>query len=159
MRQVAALVEHAAGGGPDELQDSAPGGALAAAALADQAERLAAADLEVDAVDRVHGAHLVLEDDAAGDGEVDPEVLDRDQGLVAVAGGGRHVHGDGAHAGISAPAMSLSRWKQAERRPASVGDSSGTCRQHSSVASQRRGAKLQLSLIHISEPTRLGMIS
>src|SRR5450759_436801 len=91
MRQVAALVEHAAGGGPDELQDSAPGGALAAAALADQAQRLAAADLEVDAVDRVHGSHLVLEDDAAGDGEVDPEVFDRDQGLVAVASGGRRA--------------------------------------------------------------------
>ena len=114
MRQVAALVEHAAGGGPDELQDGAPGGALAAAAFADQAERLAAPDLEVDAVDRVHGAHLVPKDDAAGDGEVDPEVLDRDQGLAAAGGG--------THAGISAPAISFSRWKQADRRSPSVGE-------------------------------------
>ena len=86
--EVAALVEHAAGGGPDELQDGAPGGALAAAALAHEAERLAALDVEREAVHGVHGADLALEHDPAGDGEVDAQVLDADEGVFVQRGGG-----------------------------------------------------------------------
>ena len=41
-------------GGGIQAQDRAPGGGLAAAALADQAQRLAALDVEGDAI---HGTH------------------------------------------------------------------------------------------------------
>ena len=43
---------------------------LAAAGLTDQPERLARVDLEIDAVDRVHVADLLLDEDAARDREV-----------------------------------------------------------------------------------------
>ena len=58
-----------------EQADEQPGdGALAAAGLADEAERLAGGQLERDAVDRLHRADLPLEDDAAGEREVLDEV-------------------------------------------------------------------------------------
>ena len=108
MREVGARVEHAPGRRADELQDGAARRALAAAALADQPERLALLDLEVDAVDRVDGAHLALEDDAAGDREVDAQVLDRDQGLVGRASCGHLGAGDqrvAVEAGAGAPGV------------------------------------------------------
>jgi len=143
--EVATFIEHAPCGGADELQDGAPRGALAAAALAHEAQGLTSSDLEVEAVDGVDSAYLALEDDAARDREVDAQVLDLYERLVAVVGGGRRarLRTRGAHAGISAPAISRSRWKQAEARPGSVSKSSGTVCQHSSSASQQRGAKLQ----------------
>ena len=112
VRQVAALVEHAAGGGPGELQDGAAGRALAAAAFADQAQRLTPEDLEVEPVDGVHGADLALEDDAVGDRKVDAQALDCDERLGAAAsrrrgaalGAGRK----GAHEGISAGTAAIS---------------------------------------------------
>ena len=51
---VAAVEQHLAGGGFDQAQDAAPGGALAAARFADHAQRLAGGQLEADAVDRMH---------------------------------------------------------------------------------------------------------
>ena len=57
-------------GGVEQPHRHARERALAAAGLADQTERLARIDLEVDAVDRVHRADLLLEDDAARDREV-----------------------------------------------------------------------------------------
>ena len=66
-----------------EADQCPPGRALAAAGLADQPERLAAADLEVDAVDRLDGPDLGLED-ARPNWEMDLEVPDLDQ--VAVLG-------------------------------------------------------------------------
>ena len=72
--EVAAVEEHLAGGGPVELEDGAAGRRLAAAAFADQAQRLAAADEEGDAVDRLHVGDLALEDDARGDREVHLQV-------------------------------------------------------------------------------------
>ena len=57
-----------------------PGGrALAAAGLADDAQRLALHDVEGDAVDRLDRADLALEDDPALDREVLDEVADLDQ--------------------------------------------------------------------------------
>ena len=57
--------------------------ALPAAGLADEAEGLAAAELERDAVDRLHRADLLLEDDAARDREVLDEVVDLEEGGFA----------------------------------------------------------------------------
>src|SRR5690348_7202816 len=52
---------------------------LAAARLADDTERLAGLKREVDAVDRLDLRDLLLEHEAAGDGEVLLEVLDDEQ--------------------------------------------------------------------------------
>ena len=63
-------------GGPEELEDAPADGGLAAAAFADEAERLAAHDLEGHAVDGLDCAHLRLEYDALADGEVHLQVTD-----------------------------------------------------------------------------------
>ena len=55
-RQLVPLPLHAARGDVVQADDRAPGGRLAAAGLADQAERLAAADAERNAVDGAHNA-------------------------------------------------------------------------------------------------------
>ena len=70
-RDVLALEPDLARGRLDQAQDAAPGRRLAAARLADEAERLAGCDLEADAVDRVHPFDLAREQAA-----VDREVLD-----------------------------------------------------------------------------------
>ena len=71
MRLMSCAVEQdLAGGRPLEPQDAAAGRGLAAAALAHQAQRLAARDREVDAVDRLHVADLARQHDAFGDREV-----------------------------------------------------------------------------------------
>ena len=66
-----------------ELQDRAAGRGLAAAGLADQAERLALLDLEGDAVDGLDRADLALEDDALGEREVHDQVVDFQEGVAA----------------------------------------------------------------------------
>jgi len=48
----------------------------------DDSQRLAAVDVERDAVDRPHGADPPLEDDPLGDGEVLDQVADLDQRLA-----------------------------------------------------------------------------
>ena len=62
----------------EEAQDHPADRRLAAARLADEPERLAAPDVERDAVDRLDRADLALEDTAA-DREVLDEVRDADQ--------------------------------------------------------------------------------
>src|SRR6185436_2481193 len=62
---VLALEHDASMGRPLELQHAAPGGRLAAARFADQAERLALADGEIDAVDRAHRTSRLAERTAA----------------------------------------------------------------------------------------------
>jgi hypothetical protein len=52
------LALHDAAGWVDELQDRACRHALAAAAFADDAQRLAALDGEIDGIDRAHGPFL-----------------------------------------------------------------------------------------------------
>ena len=80
LHQVATVEQDLAGGRPVELEDRPPDGRFPAAALAYQAERLAAADGERHVVDRLHVGNLALEDDAGGDGEVHLEVVDLDAG-------------------------------------------------------------------------------
>ena len=63
-------------GGPEQLEDAPADGGLAAAAFADEAESLAAHDLEGHAVDGLDCAHLRLEYDALADGEVHLQVTD-----------------------------------------------------------------------------------
>ena len=71
-----ALEHDAAGGRLQHAQDREPGGGLAASALADQAERLAALQREADAVDGLHGADAALDTDAAREREVHAQILD-----------------------------------------------------------------------------------
>ena len=66
------------GGWFTQPDDCAPGGALAASRLAHETERLAAADLEADVVDRLDRADRALKH-ARPDREVDLEVVDVDQ--------------------------------------------------------------------------------
>jgi hypothetical protein len=70
-----------AGGGLEQPEDRAPGGGLAAAGLAHQAEGLAAVDGEGDVV---HGAHVAddAREEAALDGEVLLEAVHLDEGAV-----------------------------------------------------------------------------
>ena len=63
-------------GGVEQTHHDARERGLAAAGLPHQAERLARIDLEVDAVDRVHVADVVLEQDPARDREVLLQPLD-----------------------------------------------------------------------------------
>jgi hypothetical protein len=77
-----------AAGRIEQAQQQAAGGRLAAARLAHQAERLAALDVEGDAVDGVHGADLLAEDQPGGEREVLLEIADLVQRLAAA-----HVRG------------------------------------------------------------------
>src|SRR5205823_5889894 len=73
-------VEHdRARGRLEQARDQPRGGALPAARLAHEAERLAAPDGQRDAVHRVHGMVLPLEHDPPADREVLDEVADLDQ--------------------------------------------------------------------------------
>ena len=69
----------------EQPHDAAPHRRLAAARLADHAERLALADGERDVVDCLHRADLLLEDDAARHREVLLQVLDDEQLLAEAA--------------------------------------------------------------------------
>ena len=79
---VAAVEEHAPGGRPLEAKQEARGRRLAAAGLADEAERLLASDREADAVDRLHVARRPGDEQAPGDRKMLREVLDLDQRLA-----------------------------------------------------------------------------
>src|SRR5205814_5110683 len=63
----------------EQADDAAGERRLAAAGLADDAERLAFAQREADAVDRLDRRDLALEDDPSRDGKVLPDVLDDEQ--------------------------------------------------------------------------------
>ena len=78
-----------AGGGLEEPEDRPPEGRLAAAGLADEADRLAAPDIEVDAVDGLPLARGALEEPLL-DGEVLLEAADAEQDVVV---GGRFRNG------------------------------------------------------------------
>src|SRR5207344_367674 len=70
----------------EQAHDAARERRLAAAGLADDAQRLALAESEGDAVDRLHLRDRLLEDDPAGDREVLLDAVD-DEELVAA-----HIH-------------------------------------------------------------------
>ena len=78
-----AVEHHLAGGHVEQLQDRAADGRLAAAAFADQRQRLAARDLERDAVDRVDPCGRLQE--AATDREVLLEIVDFEERAHAAA--------------------------------------------------------------------------
>ncbi len=77
--ELSALEHHRAAGRPRQLHDRPAGGALAAARLADDAQRLAAQHVEADAAD---GVDL---QPGATDGELDDEILDPQQHIALVA--------------------------------------------------------------------------
>ncbi len=92
------------GGQPEDLVQ---GGGLAGAGLADQAERLAPPDVEVDAVDGMHLAGPAAQQAAAVAGEAAGETVDGEDGLAFGAragdgGGGRQLR-DGVHLGGGGP--------------------------------------------------------
>ena len=105
-----------------QLEDGAPGGGLATAALAHQAERLTLVDVEADAVDGLDVADRAAQH-AAADGEVLLQVayldengasgcVDRGSGRGQRArnrGRGYDGRGFGGHAGTSARAAMASR--------------------------------------------------
>ena len=102
---------------------------LAAAGLADDAERLALLQLEADAVDRLDRADLLLEDDAAGDREVLDQVLDPDDRLgsrgasdIAI----EHLLGEVAGAGAAAAEVHVRRHGGRGRSPGRTGSAGGT---------------------------------
>src|SRR6185436_13565730 len=74
---VASVVHDAAVARLDQAEDEAAERALAAAALADEAERLAPADADGDAVDRAED--VLAAEEAAAHGEVLREPLGRDE--------------------------------------------------------------------------------
>ncbi len=99
--QVAAVEDDVAFGRLVELQDGASRGRFTAPRFADEAQRLAALDGEGNAVDRLHGADLALEDDPLREREVHLEVLHIQQRLTISRGGGgvcAGLLGDGSHA-------------------------------------------------------------
>src|SRR5439155_6066075 len=86
---VTTVEDDPAAGRLEQPGEQPAGRRLAAAGLADQAESLAPGDREVDTVDRLDVRDLALEDDAAGDGEVLPEVGDLEDRLALLGGGRR----------------------------------------------------------------------
>ena len=70
-----------AGSGSVKLQDGAPGGGFSTARFAHQANRLAFADGEGDAIYGVHHAHLALEY-ARQDGEMFDQIIDAHEYVV-----------------------------------------------------------------------------
>src|SRR5919108_577142 len=90
LRDVAPVEDDPAAGRVEQAHHAAGHRRLAAARLADDAERLALADGEGDAVDSLHRADLLLEDDPARNREVLLQVLD-DEELGAVCAGGRRL--------------------------------------------------------------------
>src|SRR6266404_2632757 len=79
MRDVAASEDDPPAGRVEEPHDAARERGLAAARFADDAQRLALVQRQGNAVDRLHGRDLLLEDDSAGDREVLLDVLDDEQ--------------------------------------------------------------------------------
>ena len=129
-------------------QDRATGRGLATAALADQAEGFATADIEADAVDRLDGFRAGSQKQAAPHSEVDLEVLDA-QDVVAGPGRG-HVNGrrhrvhatpsnsagaclclrcDSAGSRVGGVSGPISKW-QAARWRAPTSRSTGASRSH-----------------------------
>jgi hypothetical protein len=99
---------------------------LAAAALADERQRLALRDGEVDGADGLHRRRRPARQESAGQGEGNGEAARLDDG-----------HGR-AHGSTSA-----SGWKQATRRRPPWARSSGRSVRQRSLAREQRGAKAQ----------------
>src|SRR5207244_7700795 len=132
---VDAVIEDLAGGRLFEPQDAAPHRRLAAAALADQPQGLAAADRQIDAVDRLDVADMAARDHPLGHREVHPQPA---QFQERPGIGGRHGH--------AAPAVTASSWlrKQAESWPgAPAGAKGGGDSAQTAIAKRQRGRNEQ----------------
>ena len=118
----------------DQLQDRAAERRLAAARLADQAERLAAPDAEADAVDRADLVDLAVDQEPAPDREVLDEVGDLEQrGAVRLIARSRRLQAD--------PALDLAQLALLLRRRASSGrGGSGASATRASSGGQLRAA-------------------
>ena len=113
-------VEHdLAGGRLEQAQDRPTERRLAAPGLADEPERLASADVEIDAVDGLQVAGRALEEPLA-DGEVLLQTSDAQQDVVALPDGLRLRLGDDgglvhAHDGTSIPFTSRGPFSQSQQ--------------------------------------------
>ena len=121
-QQVAALELDRARGRLDQAQYQAGGGGLAAAGFADQRQRLARADIEIDAVDRAHSAVGATEERRA-----DREMLDQPSDAQ-----------QRFHAGTRTAASSGARQHAAVCARPTGCSSGGSCRQ-CSIANGQRG--------------------
>src|SRR5207248_1048247 len=121
-----------AGSRPLEQQDAPAGRRLAATALADQPQRLPAAKIEVDAVDRPNLANHAAREDALGDGEVLPQPRHLEE-CRSISCRRRH-----ATAPDGAPISWLRR--HAETWPAGpTGSSGGRILAQAAIAKRQRG--------------------
>src|SRR4051812_44525549 len=119
VRDVLAAVDQLAARRLEQPRDEAGRRRLAAAGLADDAERLALDDVEAHAVDGLHGADLLAEDDPLRQGEVLDEVADLDQ-LV----GGRPAVRRRAHRAASVSSSTLAGSTSSTTVPASAASTS-----------------------------------
>src|SRR5205085_1608775 len=125
-RDVAAVEDDSAAGRPVEPQDRAADGRLPATRLADEAERLAAADRQRHVVDGADVADVPVEDEPAPDREVELEPVELDERPA----GAVRLRGRGAHAVAAARVRSHSSagtgLKQATLCPRSISTRGGT---------------------------------
>ena len=110
VRDVVAVEHDAARGRLEQPGEQPPGRGLAAAGLADHAQRLAGGDGEADVVDRLHRADLLPPDDAPGDREMLGQPGDLEEGAARVVHGAERA--GRAHRGAHA-----SPWGAAGARP------------------------------------------
>src|SRR5712671_1158308 len=82
LSDVDAVIENFTGGRPLQPKDAPAGRRLAAAALADQPQGLAAADRKIDPVDRLNLTDLAVRDDPLGDREMHPQPPHFEERLV-----------------------------------------------------------------------------
>src|SRR6185369_14965366 len=134
-----------AGRGPHEVEQGAPGGRLAAAGLADQAQRLVRVEVERDVADRVDDADLPPEQAARPDREVLDQMPNADNGrghdCAPVAAGRSVVSADVGTNTVEASARISRLWKwHAARCPLwSVCTRAGSSSAQTDSASGQRG--------------------
>src|SRR5262249_31714629 len=134
--EIDAVVEDLSCGWPFEQQDAAAGRRFAATALADEPQRLAAADGEGHAIDRAHFANGTPHEDAFGDWKQLAQAPYLEERGRAFSGRPHAV----------APASAPTSWlrTQAVRWPASsAGCGGGRATAQASIANRQRGRKAQ----------------
>src|SRR5215210_1937815 len=154
-RDVLAVEGDPSGGRLVQAEDCAADGRLPAARLAHEPERLAALDVERDAVDRLDVADVPVEDEPALDREPDLDVVERDQGAVSapLRGHAGFAVVPGVFAVLPHLATAASRdfchssagtgLKQATLWPGSICSSGGTSWRDCSTSKRHRGANGQ----------------
>ncbi len=148
---VAPVEEDLAGRGLRQLHDRPPERCLAAAGLADDAERLAGAHAEVDAVDRMDLADLALQE-AAADREVLDEALDAED-LVTLRAALVDLLDDLAHAipsptpaavvAAPCPCSSSAKWQRVRCSRSSMRRRSGTSVRQSARPCDEEAARME----------------